>query len=83
MKAISIRAKDSTVALKMQKNARNSEIDSITKIIAIILFVCFNESQIRRAMIRKMTEIATIVTRRDILLKIVLSLNRKILKSTL
>ena len=42
MKTISIRAKDSTVALKMQKNARNNEIDLITKIVAMISFVYLN-----------------------------------------
>ena len=50
MKAILIRAKNLTVALKIRENARNNEIDLITKIVAMISFVYFNESRIRRAM---------------------------------
>ena len=64
MKVILICAKNSTVTLKMRKNARNSKIDLITKIVAIILFVCFNKSRMRRAMIRRTTEIATIMIKK-------------------
>ena len=64
MKAISIRAEDSTIALKMRKNARNNEINSITKIVAMISFVCFNESRIKRIMIRRMTEAVIIVIKK-------------------
>ena len=71
MKTILIRVKDSTVALKMRKNARNNKIDLKTKIIVMILFVCFNESRIKRIMIRKIIKVVTVITRKDILLKIV------------
>ena len=64
MKAILIHAKDSTVALKMQENVRNSKIDSIMKIIAIILLVCFNKSRMKRTVIRRMTEVVIIVTKK-------------------
>ena len=40
IKVILINAKDITVALKMQKNARNNEINLIIKIVAVISFVC-------------------------------------------
>ena len=51
MKAILIRAEDSTVALKIRKNARNSKIDLITKIVAIISFVYLNELRVKRIII--------------------------------
>ena len=43
MKAISICAKDLTVALKIQENARNNEINLITKIVSMLSFIYFNE----------------------------------------
>ena len=39
---------------------KNNEIDLITKIIAIISFVYFNESRVKRAIIRKTTKTITI-----------------------
>ena len=45
MTAISIHVKDVTIALKIQINARNNEINLITKIVAVILFVYFDESR--------------------------------------
>ena len=83
MKAILIYAKDSTFALKMQKNVQNSEIDSVTKIVAVILFVYFNKSRMRRIMIRKTTKVVTTVIKINILLRIVLNLNKRIFKLTL
>ena len=64
MKAILIRAKDLTIALKMQKNAQNNEINLITKIVAVILFVCFNKSRMKRIMIQKTTEVIITVTKK-------------------
>ena len=64
MKTILICAENSTVALKMQKNARNNKINLITKIVAMISFVCFNKSRMKRTMIRKMTETVTTVTKK-------------------
>ena len=48
MKTILIRTKDTIVALKMQKNAQNNEIDLIKKIIIMKLFDCFCKSQVKR-----------------------------------
>ena len=44
---ISIRAKNTTIALKMRKNARNNEINLIMKIVAMKSFVYFCESRIK------------------------------------
>ena len=83
MKTVLIYAKSMTVALKMRKNARNNEIDLITKIVAVKSFVCFCESRIKRTMIRKMTEIVIIVKRKNTLQRIVPNLNKIIFKSML
>ena len=83
MRTTSIRAKSTTVALKMRKNARNNEINLITKIVAVKSFVCFCESRIKRTMIRKMTEIVIIVKRKNTLQRIVSNLSKIIFKSTL
>ena len=64
MKTILIRAKSLTVTLKMQENAQNSKINLIIKIVAMISFVCFNESRIKRTVIRKTTEVATITIKK-------------------
>ena len=78
-----IRAEDTAVALKMRKNARNNEIDLITKIVAVKSFVCSCESRMKRTMIQKMTETATIARRKNTLQRIVSNSNRIIFKSTL
>ena len=83
MRAILTCAKNSTIALKMRKNARNSEIYLITKIVVTILFVCFNKSRIRWIKTRRITKVVIIMIRKNILLKIVLSLNKRIFKLTL
>ena len=51
MKTISIRIKDTTVALKMRKNAQNNKINLITKIVTMKSFDCFYESRMKRTMI--------------------------------
>ena len=82
MKIILIRAKDSTIVLKMRKNAQNSKINLMIKIIAMISFICFNKSRMKRAMIQKTIEIAIII-RKNILLRLVLKLSKRIFKLTL
>ena len=83
MKTISIRAENTTIALKMRKNARNNEIDLVTKIVAVKSFAYFCKSRVKRVVIRKTTEIVIIVERKNILQRIVSNLSRIILKSTL
>ena len=51
MKIILTCAKNLIIALEIRKNVRNNEIDSITKIIAMISFIYFNKSRMKRAMI--------------------------------
>ena len=77
-----IYAENSTVSLKMRENTRNNKIDLITKIVAIISFVYFNKSRVKWIMIQRTTEVITIVIK-NILLKIVLSLSKKIFELTL
>ena len=83
MKMISIRAKHTTIVLKMRKNARNNKINLIMKIVAIKSFDYFYESRIKRAMFQKTTKIIIIVKRKNTLQRIVLNLNKRIFKSTL
>ena len=83
MKTILIRVKNTTIALKMRKNAQNNEINLKIKIVAMKLFVCSCESQMKRAMIRKTTKIVTIVKRKNILQRIISNSNKIIFKSTL
>ena len=64
MKAISIHAKNTTIALKMRKNARNNEINLIIKIVAMKLFIYFYESRMKRAMTWKTTEIVIIMKKK-------------------
>ena len=80
---ILIRAENTTVALKMRKNARNNKINLITKIVIIKSFVCFYKSRMKRAIIRKTTEIVTIVKRKNILQRIVSNSSKIIFKLTL
>ena len=67
----------------MRKNAQNSETDLTIKIIAMISFIYFNKSRVKRAMIQRMTKFIIIVTRKYILQKTVLSLNKITFKLTL
>ena len=83
MKVILICVKNLTIALKIRKNARNSKIDLIIKIVVIISFVYFNKSRMKWIMIWKTIQSITTVIRKNILLKIVLSLSKRILKLTL
>ena len=80
MKIILICIKDTTVALKMQKNARNNEIDLIKKIIIMKLFDCFYESRMKRTTTRKTTETVIDVKRKNTFQKIVSNLSRIIFK---
>ena len=83
IKTILTCAKDTTIALKMRKNARNNKINLIIKIVAMKSFIYFCKSRIKRMMIRKTTEIAIIVKRKNILQRIILNSNKIIFKSTL
>ena len=47
MKMILTCTKDTTIALKMQKNVQNSEINLIKKIVAMKSFDCFYKSQMK------------------------------------
>ena len=83
MKTVLTCAENTTIALKMRKNARNNEINLITKIVAIKSFVCFYESRVKRAMIQRTTEIIIIMKRKNTLQKIVSNSSKIIFKSTL
>ena len=80
IKTISIRVKNTTIALKMRKNARSNEIDLITRIIAVKLLVYFCKIWIKQIIISKTTEIVTIVKRKNTLQRIVSNSNKIIFK---
>ena len=83
MKTVLICVKNTTIALKMRKNARNNKIDLITKVVIMKSFIYFCESRMKRAMTRKTTKIITIMKRKNTLQRIVSNSSKIIFKSTL
>ena len=67
MRQILTCAEDTTVALRIRRKARSSEIDLIKKIVAVKHSDCFCKSRMKRAMTRKVTRIVTIVKRKNTL----------------